>query len=66
MPRASVSSDHSEPLQLAQAFRNFENALSPWEQTGPGVDARPDRFKMPAYVFSNAHASPAAPEGDKK
>lgn len=24
----------SEPVELAQAFRNFEGALSPWEQTG--------------------------------
>lgn len=23
-----------EPLELTQAFRNFEGALSPWEQTG--------------------------------
>lgn len=28
-----------EPLQLTQAFRNFE-ALSPWEQTGEGTKAR--------------------------
>ncbi|KAI8146685.1 hypothetical protein BJV82DRAFT_665643 [Fennellomyces sp. T-0311] len=30
-----------EPLELAQAFRNFEGALSPWEQTGPGRDDTP-------------------------
>jgi NADH dehydrogenase (ubiquinone) Fe-S protein 3 len=24
----------SEPVELAQAFRNFDGALSPWEQTG--------------------------------
>ncbi|KAI8089033.1 uncharacterized protein BX664DRAFT_296514 [Halteromyces radiatus] len=31
----------SEPVELAQAFRNFEGALSPWEQTGPGRDDTP-------------------------
>ncbi|KZT06368.1 F420H2 dehydrogenase [Laetiporus sulphureus 93-53] len=34
-----------EPLQLTQAFRNFD-ALSPWEQVGDGtVPNRPDEFK---------------------
>ncbi|KZV77560.1 or F420H2 dehydrogenase [Peniophora sp. CONT] len=34
-----------EPLQLTQAFRNFES-LSPWEQVGDGVEPRkPDEFK---------------------
>ncbi|EKM83437.1 NdufS3, NADH-ubiquinone oxidoreductase 30.4 kDa subunit [Agaricus bisporus var. burnettii JB137-S8] len=34
-----------EPLQLTQAFRNFE-ALSPWEQVGDGVKApRPENLK---------------------
>ncbi|KAF9785981.1 F420H2 dehydrogenase [Thelephora terrestris] len=34
-----------EPLQLTQAFRNFE-ALSPWEQVGDGVEPkRPDALK---------------------
>lgn len=30
-----------EPLQLTQAFRNFESS-SPWEQLGPGVGQRPE------------------------
>ncbi|CDH60074.1 nadh-ubiquinone oxidoreductase 304 kda subunitprecursor [Lichtheimia corymbifera JMRC:FSU:9682] len=30
-----------EPLELAQAFRNFEGALSPWEANGPGRDDTP-------------------------
>lgn len=30
-----------EPLQLTQAFRNFESS-SPWEQVGSGVDHRPE------------------------
>ncbi|KAA1468558.1 NADH dehydrogenase [Dentipellis sp. KUC8613] len=34
-----------EPLQLTQAFRNFES-LSPWEQIGDGtVPRKPDEFK---------------------
>ncbi|EKM60865.1 uncharacterized protein PHACADRAFT_180034 [Phanerochaete carnosa HHB-10118-sp] len=34
-----------EPLQLTQAFRNFD-ALSPWEQVGDGTTPkRPDEFK---------------------
>jgi len=34
-----------EPLQLTQAFRNFES-LSPWEQVGDGIQARrPDELK---------------------
>ncbi|KAK2462061.1 hypothetical protein APHAL10511_006524 [Amanita phalloides] len=34
-----------EPLQLTQAFRNFE-ALSPWEQSGDGTKAhRPEELK---------------------
>ncbi|CAB4407159.1 unnamed protein product [Rhizophagus irregularis] len=31
--------------ELTQAFRNFEGSASPWEQTGPGHDDRPDSFK---------------------
>ncbi|POW05296.1 hypothetical protein PSTT_09757 [Puccinia striiformis] len=35
-----------EPLQLSQAFRNFEGANSPWEQTGKGADPRPESFQV--------------------
>ncbi|EPQ28725.1 uncharacterized protein PFL1_03529 [Pseudozyma flocculosa PF-1] len=47
----------SEPLQLTQAFRNFE-ANSPWEQVGEGQSYRPNEFKL----------TPPQPkeEGDKK
>ncbi|KAI8388545.1 uncharacterized protein BYT42DRAFT_560448 [Radiomyces spectabilis] len=31
----------AEPVELAQAFRNFEGSLSPWEQVGPGRDDTP-------------------------
>ncbi|KAI8098253.1 uncharacterized protein B0P05DRAFT_4569 [Gilbertella persicaria] len=34
-----------EPVELAQAFRNFEGALSPWEQTGPGRDDTPKQIE---------------------
>jgi len=36
-----------EPLQLSQAFRDLSGAASPWEQVGPGVDMRPETFKLP-------------------
>jgi len=35
-----------EPLQLTQAFRNFESS-SPWEMVGDGTDGRPGSFKVP-------------------
>jgi NADH dehydrogenase (ubiquinone) Fe-S protein 3 len=36
-----------EPLQLTQAFRNFEST-SPWEMIGDGKEAiRPDNLKFP-------------------
>jgi NADH dehydrogenase (ubiquinone) Fe-S protein 3 len=35
-----------EPLQLTQAFRNFE-ASSPWEAVGHGTDTKPEKFKIP-------------------
>jgi len=37
-----------EPLQLTQAFRNFEGATSPWEMVGKGKDLKPESFKIPA------------------
>ncbi|KAI0907719.1 NADH-ubiquinone oxidoreductase 30.4 kDa subunit-like protein [Ustulina deusta] len=36
-----------EPLELTQAFRNFEGGSSAWEQIGPGQDRKPDSFKLP-------------------
>ncbi|KAG5639297.1 hypothetical protein H0H81_004499 [Sphagnurus paluster] len=46
-----------EPLQLTQAFRNFES-LSPWEQVGDGTTPRrPDNLKP---------LPPPAPEQPKK
>ncbi|CAG8524527.1 10790_t:CDS:2 [Ambispora leptoticha] len=49
-----------EPLEMTQAFRNFEGAASPWEQTGPGRDDRPESFKVEKLL-----AKPAA-EAEKK
>lgn len=31
-----------EPLELTQAFRNFEAGSAAWEQVGPGEDRKPD------------------------
>ncbi|KAG9522963.1 NADH-ubiquinone oxidoreductase-like protein, partial [Aureobasidium melanogenum] len=36
-----------EPLELTQAFRNFEGGSSAWEQVGPGHDRKPESFKLP-------------------
>jgi NADH dehydrogenase (ubiquinone) Fe-S protein 3 len=36
-----------EPLELTQAFRNFEGGSAAWEQVGPGVDRTPESFKLP-------------------
>lgn len=31
-----------EPLELSQAFRNFEGGTAAWEQVGPGHDRKPE------------------------
>ncbi|EPS41560.1 hypothetical protein H072_4567 [Dactylellina haptotyla CBS 200.50] len=36
-----------EPLELTQAFRNFEGGTAAWEQVGAGQDRTPDSFKLP-------------------
>ncbi|KAI9676732.1 MAG: NADH-ubiquinone oxidoreductase 30.4 kDa subunit, mitochondrial [Trizodia sp. TS-e1964] len=36
-----------EPLELTQAFRNFEGGTAAWEQVGEGIDRKPDEFKLP-------------------
>ncbi|GIK07054.1 NADH-ubiquinone oxidoreductase 30.4 kDa subunit, mitochondrial [Aspergillus viridinutans] len=36
-----------EPLELTQAFRNFEGGTAAWEPVGSGVDRKPDSFKLP-------------------
>ncbi|CAK7272432.1 Putative NADH-ubiquinone oxidoreductase 30.4 kDa subunit, mitochondrial [Sporothrix epigloea] len=37
----------TEPLELTQAFRNFEGGSSAWEQVGAGLDKTPETFKLP-------------------
>ncbi|KAH0491506.1 hypothetical protein TgHK011_002934 [Trichoderma gracile] len=37
----------TEPLELTQAFRNFEGGSSAWEQVGTGEDRKPETFKLP-------------------
>ena len=34
-----------EPLELTQAFRNFEGGTAAWEQVGPGHDRGPDQVR---------------------
>ncbi|KAF2860607.1 hypothetical protein K470DRAFT_232332 [Piedraia hortae CBS 480.64] len=36
-----------EPLELTQAFRNFEGGTAAWEQVGQGTDRKPQDFKLP-------------------
>jgi len=36
-----------EPLELTQAFRNFEGGSAAWEQVGPGHDRKPQTYKLP-------------------
>ncbi|KAK6521030.1 NADH-ubiquinone oxidoreductase 30.4 kDa subunit, mitochondrial [Arthrobotrys conoides] len=36
-----------EPLEMTQAFRNFETGTAAWEQVGPGQDVTPASFKLP-------------------
>lgn len=36
-----------EPLELTQAFRNFEGGTAAWEQVGPGKDRKPEEFQLP-------------------
>ncbi|EXJ53936.1 NADH-ubiquinone oxidoreductase 30.4 kDa subunit, mitochondrial [Cladophialophora yegresii CBS 114405] len=36
-----------EPLEMTQAFRNFEGGTSAWEQVGVGSDRKPPEFRLP-------------------
>lgn len=41
-----------EPLELTQAFRNFESGSTAWEPVGPGKDRKPDQVRpMHLYLF---------------
>ncbi|KAI1805323.1 hypothetical protein F4811DRAFT_227638 [Daldinia bambusicola] len=37
----------TEPLELTQAFRNFEGGSTAWEPVGPGDNRTPESFKLP-------------------
>ncbi|KAH7161556.1 hypothetical protein EDB81DRAFT_348485 [Dactylonectria macrodidyma] len=37
----------TEPLELTQAFRNFEGGSSAWEPVGAGDNRTPESFKLP-------------------
>ncbi|KAI1337004.1 hypothetical protein F5Y15DRAFT_166522 [Xylariaceae sp. FL0016] len=37
----------TEPLELTQAFRNFEGGSTAWEPVGPGQDRKPESFRLP-------------------
>lgn len=44
-----------EPLELTQAFRNFEGGTAAWEQVGPGKDLKPDTVGLaPSYCVKDA------------
>lgn len=40
-----------EPLEMAQAWRNFSVGGSVWDQAGDGVDQTPSEFKLPKPVI---------------
>lgn len=49
-----------EPLELTQAFRNFEGGTASWEQVGPGLDKKPNQVFVAlcmAYIFIYANQS---------
>lgn len=37
----------TEPLEMTQAFRNFEGGSTAWEPVGLGDDRKPESFKLP-------------------
>lgn len=41
-----------EPLELTQAFRNFEGGTAAWEQVGEGHDLKPDTVRFLAKLHS--------------
>lgn len=51
-----------EPLELTQAFRNFEGGSAAWEQVGPGHDRKPEEVSaelmmvLLLLIFPHANA----------
>lgn len=44
-----------EPLELTQAFRNFEGGTAAWEQVGQGVDRKPDTVCLLSSIHCGEH-----------
>lgn len=42
-----------EPLELTQAFRNFEGGSAAWEQVGAGIDRKPDQVNSTSSSLEN-------------
>jgi NADH dehydrogenase (ubiquinone) Fe-S protein 3 len=42
-----------EPLELSQAFRNFEGGTAAWEQIGEGVNRKPDQVRNTIHLPTN-------------
>jgi hypothetical protein len=46
-----------EPLELTQAFRNFEGGSAAWEQVGPGHDRKPEEVRLNiTFTYDSCHA----------
>jgi NADH/F420H2 dehydrogenase subunit C len=46
-----------EPLELTQAFRNFEGGSAAWEQVGPGRDRKPETVSLFSLFILAVYAS---------
>lgn len=46
-----------EPLELTQAFRNFESGTTAWEPVGAGRDDKPDSVCCPPFLDSSPFCS---------
>jgi len=50
-----------EPLELTQAFRNFEGGTAAWEQVGPGHDRKPETVSIALQALGQVWATIADP-----
>lgn len=57
-----------EPLQLTQAFRNFADAASPWEQVGSGKETTPQvrAWKCTRLTSQDFKIPPPPPPAEEK
>ena len=44
-----------EPLEMTQAFRNFEGGTAQWEQVGPGQDRKPEEAGSFLFPSADSH-----------